>query len=815
MTTLLGKRYNHTVNESKHCLRWQESSVYHWQGQDEKHQDMQFVIDNPPPTISGSLHMGHIFSYCHTDFIARFQRMYGKHVFYSMGFDNNGLPTERLVEKLHNIRAKDLPRKDFIDLCRQTVCKAQEEFIALFQAIGLSIDWQQNYSTIEDRVCKLSQLSFLDLYDKGHIYRALQPVTWDTLDQTALAQAEIIDREISSYNNTILFTSENKEELFITTTRPELLPACVAVFYHPQDKRYRHLQGQNALTPLFNVKVPILTDDAVKMDKGTGLVMCCTFGDELDVHWWQKHSLSLKIIIDKKGRIDLGAEATLSSLHEKLHNSTIDYSREIILNVLRARDLLIKQEAITHFVKCAERSGALLEIIPTYQWFIKILDKKDVLLQQIHKCTWYPLTMRKRLEQWITSLQWDWCISRQRYFGIPFPVWYKKSNGSIVLPDIQELPLNPLIDVPKGYDRDELIPESDVMDTWATSSLSPQINARGINCNSTTYHKLFPAHLRTQAHDIIRTWAFYTFVKAYLHSQETPWKNILISGWCLTQDRKKMSKSKGEVLLPQKLIQQYSADAIRYWVSTASLGADIAFTTTVVEAGKRLVTKLWNAGKFVSSFVMNDYDQSCINEVVDGWAMAKLNYVIKCVTKEFQVFNYSQARKTIEEFFWHDFCDNYLEIVKHRIYNKNLPGHSSGVYTTSHIFKHILLLFAPFMPFITEELYSMLYNSSDSIHKRGNWPISTDNCLYEEMFIRGEVLLTVLSLIRKCKTEAQKSLKYPIRKIYLFSPKYTQDFLNTFINDLKYVSNAHEIIYTDKCKVFTQQTEDIKLNVVL
>ncbi|NSX83778.1 valine--tRNA ligase, partial [Wolbachia endosymbiont of Atemnus politus] len=534
---MLEEKYSFQEIENKYNILWEGSKVYKWNGE----KDNTFTIDTPPPTISGKLHIGHIFSYCHTDFIARFQRMLGKDVFYPIGFDDNGLPTERLVEQTYKTRAKEVGREKFIEMCHEVIEKSKQEFKELFKSVGISYDWSLEYHTISKETVTLSQMSFIDLYNKGYAYRKMQPILWDPVDKTAIAQAEIEDKVFESSLNTIVFSTEENEQIKIATTRPELLPACVAVFCHPEDERYTHLIGKTATVAITETKVPIIADDKVKVDKGTGLVMCCTFGDELDIYWQQKHNLPMKIIIDQDGRISLYDVIPVldTGIYNEINGLKVKEARKRMIEILTKKGLLIESTNISHSVKCAERSGAPLEILPTYQWFIKILEQKAQVLDKVKECNWHPSNMRKRMEVWIEGLNWDWCISRQRYFGVPFPVWYSKrkgEEGKIILPEVKDLPIDPLKDLPKGYSKEEVIPDQDVMDTWATSSITPQLSALAVNSEFSLpnhrYNTIFPADLRSQSHEIIRTWAFYTILKAHYHANSLPWKNIMISGWC-------------------------------------------------------------------------------------------------------------------------------------------------------------------------------------------------------------------------------------------------------------------------------------------
>ncbi len=812
--TNLPPKYNHQDVESKWQSIWNDTGIYHW---DEKaHREQTFVIDTPPPTVSGMLHMGHVFSYTQADFVARFQRMSGKTVFYPIGFDDNGLPTERLVEKVKKVRASSMPREEFIELCREVVVEAEAEFEKLFKSIALSVDWRQKYQTVSDDSIKMSQLSFLDLAEKERAYRKLQPTLWDPVDITALAQAEVTDIEIKSYMNDIAFTSEDGGNLIISTTRPELLPACVAVFCHPDDKRYSNLIGKFAFTPLFNVKVPIIADEKVDIEKGTGLVMCCTFGDATDIDWWRDHKLPLKIILNKYGKIDYLEEISSLSQENKeicsqLTGLKAKDARIKILEILSQHKLLLKQEEVIHVVKCGERSGAPLEILVTSQWFIKLLDIKKQLLEQCAKCNWYPSYMKIRLDHWIEGLKWDWCISRQRFFGVPFPVWYSKrkgEEGKIIYAHPEDLPVNPLVDLPKGYSKDEVEPDYDVMDTWATSAITPQLSSKAINkkyaLDYERHQKLFPADMRPQAHEIIRVWAFYTIVKSYLHEESIPWKNLMISGWCLAADKTKMSKSKGNVVTPVDLIEEKGADIVRYWASNSKLGADIAYSEEVFKLGQKLSNKLFNASKFIEiqlskltlkpQSIKKDIESGLIFKPMDLWMLTKLYNTVEKATNEFNKFEYCNARTAIEDFFWNIFCDNYIEIAKTRSYNesaKDDKGQISALLTMYHSMNIILKLFAPFMPHICEEIYSHIYGDV-LVTQRGSWPkieLMTYDSANEKI---GDNFINILSAVRKLKAEQQISVGAPINELYILNCKDNID-LEEIEDDLANVTKSIKI----------------------
>ena len=810
MTQPLPPKYNHREIEAKWQDIWQQKGIYNWE--ENLSREQTFVIDTPPPTVSGMLHMGHVFSYTQADFVARFQRMTGKTVFYPIGFDDNGLPTERLVEKVKKIRANSMPRDEFIAICREVVVEAEEEFRKLFKSIALSVDWHQEYQTISDKSITLSQMSFLDLVDKERAYRKLQPTLWDPVDATALAQAEVVDIEMPSFMNEIIFQTEKGENLTISTTRPELLPACVAVFYHPEDKRYQHLAGQSAITPLFSIKVPLIADEKVDIEKGTGIVMCCTFGDATDIDWWRNYTLPTRVILNKWGKIDHLDWLEAKNYTSQLVGLKIKDARDKILEFLKEAGKLINQIPLTHSVKCGERSSAPLEILVTSQWFIKLLDIKQELLAQTAKCNWSPSYMKIRLDHWIEGLKWDWCISRQRFFGVPFPVWYSKrpgEEGKILFADKADLPVNPLVDLPRGYTKDEVEPDLDVMDTWTTSAISPQLSSGAINekyaLDYERHKKLFPADMRPQAHEIIRVWAFYTIVKAYLHEQTIPWKNLMISGWCLAADKTKMSKSKGNVVTPVDLIEEKGADIVRYWASNSKLGADITYSEEIFKIGHKLINKLWNAAKFTELQLKNlkaapsniklDVEKGLIFKPVDLWLLSKLRYTLEKATAEFSKFEYCNARIEIEHFFWNIYCDNYIEIVKTRAYadgnNLDSSGQTSALLTMYHCLKSLLTLFAPYLPHVTEEIYSCLYGDK-LINQRSSW-LNLDEFISDKNAIElGDAVVNILDSIRKIKATNQLSVSFPIETLSIVANKSNID-VTVIKDDLINVSKAKKI----------------------
>lgn len=792
---MLDKRYSFLENEA-YCSRyWQEQGLYAWDPSiDREH---TFVVDTPPPTVSGQLHMGHVCSYTQTDFIVRFQRMVGRNIYYPMGFDDNGLPTERLVERLKGIRAHDMDRVAFQKLCQEVIVQVEDRFRALFRALGLSVDWSLEYQTLSPTSCKLSQMSFLDLLGKGELYRDDQPVLWDPGDQTALSQADIEDKSMEGFIYEILFHGEvDQRPLHIATTRPELLQACMALFYHPDDARYQGLANTYALTPMFKKRVPILPDCLVDPNKGTGLVMCCTFGDRTDVIWQKKHNLPVQIILDNKARITL--DGPLKGLH-------VTKACAKIVASLRAQGYLAGEQAILHQVKCAERSGHPIEILMVPQWFIRTLPHKKALLAHADALIWHPCAMKSRLENWIHGLSWDWCISRQRYLGVPVPVWYSKRPGEVgkvLLPTIDQLPVDPYCDLPDGYSREEVEADGDVLDTWATSSISPQLSSHAVSqeyaVDYQRHLKLFPMDLRPQAHEIIRSWAFYTLLKSHLHQQVLPWKHIMIHGWCLAADQSKMSKSKGNIIDPEKVLGQYGADVVRYWAACARLGVDTCYSEHVLKSGKRLVTKLWNVAQFISQHM--DYmpaaaldlvlDLEHIDHDIDRWLLHQLELLIEQVESHWVAYAYANVLEALEAFFWNVFCNDFLELIKFRVYRRDesYQGHSA-LTTLYYVFYRLLQLFAPIVPFITEHLSSVLYSKHGSVHRRGNWPCRNHMVVDHTMIEQVDHLRAIMHDVRKIKAEYQLSVKAPVAVLTI----YGIDLAERLVESLKAVIAADRV----------------------
>ncbi len=787
---MLSDKYDFKQSEREWRARWEASGVYAWNPEDSG--GRAYVIDTPPPTVSGYLHIGHVYSYTQTDLIARFKRMSGGNVFYPMGFDDNGLPTERLVEKTRKIRAVDMSREDFIAICHEVVRGAEAEFRDLFKTIALSVDWSQEYRTIDPESVKISQMSALDLFRKDHLYRQLQPTLWDPVDRTALAQAEVVEKEMGGRMWQVAFGLRGAGEILIATTRPELIGACGALFVHPEHPRASEWIGRTAISPLFGVPIPVLADSRADPEKGSGVVMCCTFGDTTDIEWWRDHKLPTRVILDKYGRLTgmdaLGSSewpseelASARATAAALAGLKVQQAREKIVGILDANGLLRGSSEVTRMVPCAERSGAPLEILVTPQWFVRVLDKKEELLARGRNIRWFPEYMRVRYDHWVENLKWDWCISRQRYFGVPFPFWYSRrpgEEGRIIPAHLDDLPVNPLVDVPRGYAADEVVPDADVMDTWATSSVTPQITSRGVAesmiIDAQRHTRLFPCSLRPQAHEIIRTWAFYTILKSHLHEGKEPWSDIAISGWCLAEDHSKMSKSKGNVVTPERVLERYGADVVRYWTATSRLGLDTAFSEDVLRTGKRLVTKLWNASRFAMMQLegvegqpatpRDDDARGLIISTLDHWILSRLSETVSIATAANEEYRYADALQSVERFFWNDLCDNYLELVKPRSYGDagDAAGRRSAQMTLWHCIEIVLRLFAPVLPYVTETIYSQgfpdRFAATGSVHARGQWPRSEDQIFHPSAVEAGSIAVEILEAVRKAKSDRRLSL---------------------------------------------------------
>ena len=848
----MAKNKSLSINEKLYQDQWDKNQIYAYQ---EDSSRRRFVIDTPPPTVSGTLHIGHLFSYTQTDILARFQRMSGKNVFYPMGWDNNGLPTERRVQKLHNIvcdpslrghsstlnqqkntRPQAVSREQFVAICREQTQEDQKQYEALWRRLALSVDWNQTYETISDFSRSIAQRSFLDLYHKSAVENRSSPVFWDTQFKTAVAQADIEDRKVDGAYYDIEFQVQNRAEKFtIATTRPELLPACVAVVAHPEDSRYRHLFGQIAVTALFSCPVPILPSLHTDPEKGTGILMVCTFGDKEDWEFWQKHNASaakegaqlnclpLKQVIGSNGYMlpvtfmsDKANKSPFMSLspkranafYSKLQSLYVQKARKQITQLLKEEGSLKNVNECVHSVKFYEKGDLPLELIITRQWYVKILEHKESFLERGRQIKWHPASMRKRYEQWVEGLNQDWCISRQRFFGVPFPVWYpldsnKKPNYNRPIFPPGGTCVDPIMNTPADFyfslknnlknshsmeflkhctekERGKaggFIADKDVMDTWAVSSVTPQINSHW-GKNTQRHQDLFPADLRSQAHEIIRTWAFYTLVKSHFHAQTIPWRHIVVSGWVTHPDRLKLSKSKNKsVSAPHQLMDQYGVDAVRYWAGKSRLGQDTVYDENVVKNGRRFALKLLNAFRFMLIQVGENKWQGVshkkLSATVDQAWVLYLYHTHQRASEFLQNFKYAPALEEIEKTFWR-FCDYYLELVKARAYRlKAQPEGESAIYALDLSLYFFIKMLAPFLPYITEHLWSQRYQTESASVHQSAWHFTEIESLFSlnkkpyNFNNLCNFIFNLLEQIRAKKSERQKSLLAPIQYLHI------------------------------------------------
>lgn len=784
---MLDKKYDSLVKEEKWLNYWKKNKIYEF-----KHDYREvYSIDTPPPTVNGKIHIGHIFSYSQAEMIARYKRLRGYNVFYPFGFDDNGLPSERLVEKEQKKKAHEIGRESFSKLCYETTNKYEEEFQDLFSKLGVSTDWSMCYKTVSSSTIKISQNSFLDLIEKGHCYHKESPALWCNECLTSIAQAELETKTIKTTFNYVNFKTVEDNEIFtIATTRPELLPAIVCVFVNPDDDKNNHLIGKTAHIPVIDVNVPIIGDEKVAIDKGTGIVMCCTFGDQTDIEWWKKYNLPLKYIFTDDGRI-MDSVPNYGGLK-------IKEARKQIVDDLQVGGYIVKIEELEHEVQTHERCGSEVEYTVMKQWFIDIMSHKEDFLRIGNEINWYPTHMHNRYEEWVNNVAWDWCISRQRYFGVPFPVWYCKECGEPIFASKEQLPVNPLTDTPSiekchKCGCKEFIPESDVMDTWATSSVTPLINMKyGEKDNYESILK--PMSLRSNASEIIRTWDFYTIVKSYYHFGIKPWDNVMISGFVMANKGEKISKSKGNSKVePLDLIKQFSADVVRYWAASGRLGTDITFSEETLLRGKKLVNKIWNVSKFVQMH-LDDYQDKVFDdfEYIDKWILGNFIDMEKEYLKYLDNYEIGLALNILEKFFW-NFCDNYIEIVKHRLYRPEEFGEKarySGQKTIYILLYKLLQDFSIFFPFITEEIYQDIYHDMKSIHIT---EIKSLNYSFDEEIVNGNLMCEIISMVRGKKSSSNLSLKTIVKKLEIdCSPNLkkaieeaNKDFKATlFINEL-------------------------------
>lgn len=803
------KRYDPQTAEPHLAQEWEAQNVYNFDLESDR---PVYSIDTPPPTVSGHLHLGHVYSYSHTDFIARFWRMRGWNVYYPMGFDDNGLPTERLVEKRTGVTARQIGRQAFIEKCLQASEEAEQDYRALWQRLGLSIDWRYTYRSIDPAARRASQQSFLDLYRKGLIYRKEAPAIWCPECRTALAQADLNDLERDSEYAILRFSlvpeadqGLPEEELLIATTRPELLPACVAIFVHPDDGRWSGLIGRSAYVPLFDQAAPILADPDADPTKGTGAVMCCTFGDAADVAWQRKYDLPVIAAIDRDGR--------MTSAAGRFAGLPVAEARRHIKEALAEAGLLTERQPTQQTIRVHERCDTPVEYVLARQWFIRVLDYKDELLSAGERLHWRPEHMKARYRSWVEGLNWDWCITRQRAYGVPFPVWYCRACGQPALAEEADLPIDPLTQTPRNpcsCRSMDFTPDPDVMDTWATSSVSPQIAGHRIE-QPELYARVFPFALRPQAHEIIRTWAFYTIVKSLHHFGVLPWKNVMISGWGIAgEGMGKISKSRGGgPMPPMAMIERYSADALRYWAASVGPGRDAVISEEKIQAGARLVTKLWNVAAFCSRFIDESTERipalrpgDARFTAADRWILARLQSLIQSVTADFEDYDYNAARNEVEAFFWRDLADNYLEMVKLRLYDSEHIQRDGARFALRQALRTILHLFAPLLPYITEAIHQELFavGESRSIHSSA-WPPPDLGFVDPQAEAFGEILLQTAGTVRRYKSERSLPLGSELERLTILltesagvvKGKHLHLNLEAAIPDLAGVTRARNI----------------------
>jgi len=809
--------------ESRWSAVWNDAGTYRFDRT--KTREQIYAIDTPPPTVSGSLHVGHVFSYTHTDVIARYRRMCGAEVFYPMGWDDNGLPTERRVQNYFGVRCDpSLPydsdfvppetpgkqqvaisRRNFVELCEQLTVEDEKAFEELWRRLGLSVDWSLTYQTIDAASRAASQRMFLRNLTRGEAYQSEAPTLWDVTFRTAVAQAELEDRERDGAYHAVNFHRPDGQVVTIDTTRPELIPACVALVAHPDDDRYQPLFGSTVRTPLFGVSVPIVAHELADREKGTGIAMICTFGDVTDVTWWRELSLPTRPVIGWDGRLladppsGLDTDAARAA-YARLAGSTTFTARQTIVEMLReSGDLVGEIRPIKHPVKFYEKGDKPLEIVTTRQWYLRNGGRDELLREELlrrgKELSWHPSHMQVRYENWVSGLNGDWLISRQRFFGVPFPVWYPIDDAGEVaydhpiLPDDASLPVDPQSEPAPGYDESQrgvaggFAGDPDIMDTWATSSLTPEI-AGGWERDPDLFARVFPMDLRPQAHEIIRTWLFSTVVRAHTEFGSLPWSDVAISGWILDPDRKKMAKSKGNVVTPTGLLEEHGADGVRYWAASGRPGTDTAFDPSQMKIGRRLAMKLLNASKFVlgvGGTTVQTSDTTAVTNAFDQAWLARLTDVVETCTNALDNYNYTKALETAETFFW-TFTDDYVELVKDRAYGgRGDVEAASARATLATILSVLHRLFAPFLPFVTEEVWS--WWQAGSVH-RAPWPRVDEARTGDGDPRTVEVVSAVLMEIRKAKSQAKVSMRTDVASVVVTTSKDELQRLAAGVDDL-------------------------------
>ena len=826
--------------EEKWDGEWEASGIYRFDASRPRAE--VFSIDTPPPTVSGSLHVGHVFSYTHTDIIARHRRMAGQAVFYPMGWDDNGLPTERRVQNYYGVRCDpSLPydpdfsappdagrpsavakrptiavsRPNFIELCEELTAADEKAFEDLFRHIGLSVDWTRTYATIDAHCRRVSQLAFLENLERGEAYQIEAPSLWDVSFQTAVAQAELDDREIPGAYHKLRFRGIDGRDIWIDTTRPELVPSCVALVAHPDDGRYKPRFGSAVRTPVFDVEVPVLAHQLADPDKGTGIAMICTFGDTADVTWWRELNLPVRTVIGRDGRFAAEPPVAIESpagraAYARLAGKTAAAARtEIAAVFAESGDIDGEPRPITHPVKFFEKGDKPLEIVSSRQWYIRNggrdADLGQALIDRGTEMNWVPGYMRARYESWIAGLNGDWLISRQRFFGVPIPLWYRLDAdgspvwGAPIQPEESALPVDPSADCPPLYDESQrgvpggFIGDPDVMDTWATSSLTPQI-ATGWRTDEALYAATFPMDMRPQAHDIIRTWLFSTVVRAHFDAGTVPWHNCALSGWILDPDRKKMSKSRGNVQVPTQLLERYGADAVRYWAACGRPGTDTAFDEQQFRIGRRLAVKLLNVSKFALRF--DDPGAGEVTETLDRSMLHRLADLVTDATRALETFDYARALERTESFFW-AFADDHVELVKARAYGEYGPAAAASACRALRIALAVLQqLFAPFMPFVAEEVWRWWHDNSVHVSK---WPDPEPlrAAAGDTGALPSAVASAALGEVRRAKSEAKRPLRTEVLRATVIDTAERLAVLESVADDVRGAGRITELVFAE------------------
>ena len=813
----LPKNYNPKDSEPKWQSFWEKENIYGFDSKDAKRKI--YSIDTPPPTVSGRMHMGHAFANSQQDFVARFKRMQGFNVLQPFGTDDNGLPTQILIEKAKKVRAVSMDRKEFRKLCLETLDKElRPEYTKDWKRLGISCDFNVNYTTIDPHCQKISQKSFLELYKKGREYRKEAPMMICPKCKTAIAQVEMEDAEQESQLCYIKVKVETGDELIFATTRPELLPACVGISVHPDDKRYKHLIGKKVMLPLINRSVELSADSETNMEYGSGVVYYCTYGGVECIDWLTRHPKTKPIHV-------MGVEGVYNEKAGKYEGMNSREARKEVIKDLEEAGALEKIENLKHTVNVHERCGTDVEYVATKQWFIKFLDIKKNMLKWGSELNWFPKHMKNRYDNWVKGLKWDWCISRQIYFGIPFPVWYCDDCGEIIPAREEDLPVDPVKDKPPVEQcpkckSKNITGEKDIINTWATSSLTPTI-VKELFKGKPVYNHLIknPMSMRPQGHDIISFWLFNTVVKSKLHYGMKPWNDCFINGWMLDPKGKKMSKSKGNIIEPQAMVEKYSADALRFMAAGCKLGDDLAFPEKDLVTGQKFIIKLWNASKFCFMH-LEDYKNQKGNskqpklEVMDNWLLSKLSRLIAESTDSFNKYEFSRTKNNTENFFWHVFCDNYLEFAKDRLYNPDDRGKESRVsaqYALYTSLLSIIKLMSPFTPHITEEIYQLFFvkhEKAKSVHI-SEWPkpaLSKPDKTAEEA---GDIAVDIISAVRKYKSENNLSLKSEIKNLVIKTKHKGK--LKSILEDIKAVTKSEEIVFEGNANI--DCGEDVKIGI--